>query len=195
MIKNKHLGLIAIASTTLLFSGCVQQPDTFYNNQNGYYNSAPRVNVALVSYPYPYYYDRPFYFFNGIYYYGGYYRDGFYHYGHRRFRHGHYYHRGNRYYNGRRYVARSGQYGYYKNRGQYQRLHNHRKYKKIKKKHLDRGREYHSRSHKDKKVRRSHIGNDRGTLRDRDRYTTARSTTRSQSTVRGSTRQRSRPVR
>lgn len=204
--------MIAIASSTLLFSGCVTQPDTF-SNHNGYYNNAPRVNVALVSYGYPYYYDRPYYFFNGIYYYGGYYRNGYYHYGDRRFRHGHYYHRGHRYYNGRRYVARSGAYGYYKNRDDYRRSHQYRKHKKVKKRSVDRGRVYdrtkykrprtgtvkqnrqqHTRTKKVKRDRSSYVGSGQHTMRTHDRHT-SRSTTRVQSGVRGTTRQRSRPVR
>jgi len=138
MFKTKTLGLIALASTSFLFSGCVvvEQPNTFYD-QNGYSNAA-RINVSLSSYAYPYYYDRPFYFFNGLYYYGGYYRNGFYHYGNRHFRHGHYYNHGNRYYNGRRYRARNGRYGYYRNRNYYERS---RQYK-TSYRNVDRGRVY-----------------------------------------------------
>lgn len=221
MIKTKHLGFIAIASTALLFSGCVHQPDTFSNN-NGYYNNAPRVNVALVSYGYPYYYDRPYYFFNGLYYYGGYYRNGFYYYGDRRFKNGHYYHRDNRYYNGRRYTARNGVYGYYKSRAEYQRSSQYKKVQRTKQRSVDRGRVYNSRSNVDNTVRRSHVGtrqqnvrsNDRSTqrstiksqrtnqvtsrnqtTRSSDRSTSRRSTGDSQSSVESTTRTRTRPVR
>jgi len=151
MIKIKYLGIITIASSTFLFSGCVQQPDTF-SQQNRYYNNVPQVNVSLVSYAYPYYYDRPFYYLGGQYYYGGYYRNGFYHYGNRRFRHGHYYSRGNRYYNGRRYRAMNGQHGYYRNRSYYQRSHTSRRFNNKVQSQLDRGRNYNTHrntSHRD----------------------------------------------
>jgi len=144
MIKTKYLGILAIASSTLLFSGCIHTPDTF----DGYYEQGydrPNIHVSLVSYDYPYYYDRPYYFLNGFYYYGGFFRDGFYHYGNRRFRRGHYYNHGYRYYNGRRYRAQNGRYGYYKNRDYYQRTHHYRKLHRAKERRLDRGREYRSR--------------------------------------------------
>lgn len=140
MIKTKHLGLIAIASTAFLFSGCVPVADPFYNN--GYYNTTPRIATGLYSYSYPYYFNRPYYFYNGLYYYGGRYSQGYYYYGNRKFRRGHYYYRGNRYYNGRRYAARSGRYGYYKNRTEYQRAVRHRKTRKTRQRTLDNGRVY-----------------------------------------------------
>lgn len=159
MIRTKYLGFIAIASSTLLFSGCIQQPDTF-SNHNGYYNNRPNVNVSLVSYAYPYYYDRPYYFLNGLYYYGGYYRNGLYHYGQRRFRHGHYYHGGHRYYNGRRYRAVNGRHGYYQNRGYYQRSHRYKKRDKVRARSLHKGRNYVGRTDY-KRPRKSYIGKDR----------------------------------
>ena len=125
MIKIKHLGLLAIASSTFLFSGCIYVEDTF-PDQNRYYNDTLRVNVSLVSYAYPYYYDRPFYYLGGQYYYGGFYRNGFYHYGDRRFRHGYYYSHGYRYNNGRRYRAINGRYGYYENRNYFERSRHYR---------------------------------------------------------------------
>jgi len=146
MIKIKHLGLLAIASSTFLFSGCIYVEDTF-PEQNGYYNDSPRVNISLISYSYPYYYDRPFYYLGGRYYYGGFFRDGFYHYGNRRFRHGHYYSRGYRYYNGRRFRAENGRYGYYRNRDYYQRRHHYRKIHRERDRRIDRGREYRYREH------------------------------------------------
>ena len=125
MIRTKYLGIIiAIVSTSFLFSGSVQQLDRF-SNDNGCYNNASRVNVSLVSYDYPYYYDKPYYFLDGLYYYGGNYRNGFYHYGDRHFKYGHYYADGNRYYNGRRYNARNGVNGYYKSRWHYERSRNY----------------------------------------------------------------------
>ena len=190
MIKTKHLGMIAIASTTFLFSGCIQQPDTF-SNHNGYYNNAPRVNVSLVSYAYPYYYDRPYYFLDGLYYYGGYYRDGFYHYGHRHFRHGHYYAHGNRYYNGRRYRAQNGVHGYYRNRGYYERSHAYRE----KRRSTDRGRVY-DRTREHVRHRTSHVGNIRPHMtRSSDSYTPRRSHIGSSRSVQRTVRARSRPVR
>jgi len=140
MVKKKYLGIIAIASTTFLFSGCVPQHDTF-PNQHGYYNNSPRVNVSLFSYTYPYFYDRPYYFLNGLYYYGGFFHNGIYHYGNRRFRQGHFFNNGYRYYRGRRYRARNGVHGYYKNRSHYEASRNYR----TKQRAIDRGRVYQSR--------------------------------------------------
>ena len=192
MIKTKHIGLVVLASTSFLFSGCVQQPDTF-SNHNGYYNNAPRVNVSLVSYGYPYYYDRPYYFLNGLYYYGGYYRNGFYHYGHRIFRHGHYYSHGNRYYNGRRYRARNGVHGYYRNRGYYERSH---AYRVKKHRSLDRGQEYDRRGGEYVRHRTSHVGKTRvRTVRTRDTYKSRESRVNARKTTHRTKRTRSRPVR
>jgi len=185
MIKTKHLGLAVIASTSFIFSGCVHQPDTF-SNQHGYYNNAPRVNVSLVSYAYPYYFNRPYYFLNGLYYYGGTYSNGFYNYGHRRFGHGHYYNRGHRYYNGRRYRARNGQNGYYTSRGNYQRSHH---YKNVKHSSSDRGRYYETRK------RRSHIGNGRPEARHSQSTVRARNSQMRRSQGSGTVRTRHRPVR
>jgi len=144
MINTKHLTLLAFASSTLLFSGCVHTPDTF-SNQNRQHNT-PSVNVSLVSYTYPYYYNRPYYFFDNMYYYGGYFSNGIYHYGNRQFRHGHYYSRGNRYYKGRRYRAVNGQHGHYTNQNYYQRSQqyrrNNRSYDRKTQRRLDRGRAY-----------------------------------------------------
>lgn len=154
MIKIKHLGLLALASTTFLFSGCVYVEDTF-PEQDKYYNDSARVNLSLVSYDYPYYYDRPFYYLAGIYYYGGFYCNGFYHYGDRRFRHGHYYSHGHRYYKGRRYRAHNGRYGYYKSRNAFEHLHGYRKMPR--RRDLNRGREYRSRKYsKNSYYKRAH---------------------------------------
>jgi len=189
MIRTKYLGMLAIASTTFLFSGCVQQPDTF-SNDNRYYNHAPSINVSLVSYAYPYYYDRPYYFLNGLYYYGGSYRDGFYHYGHSHFRHGHYYAQGNRYYNGRRYRARNGVHGYYRNRAYYERSHVYRK----KQRSADRGRVY-NRTHEPLRHRTSNVGDVRSnTVRTRNTYP-RRSHIGSSSTIQKGVRGRGRAVR
>lgn len=140
MLKKKYVNLAAIATTAFVVSGCVPATDPFYNS--GYYNTSPRVAVGLYSYSYPYYFDRPYYFLDGLYYYGGYYRNGYYYYGNRIFRHGHYYYRGNRYYNGRRYVARSGTYGYYRNRSEYQRAVHHRGTRTTRQRSLNNGRIY-----------------------------------------------------
>jgi hypothetical protein len=145
MIKIKHFGLIVLASSALLFSGCVQTRDTFYNDSyqrvHGKQN-APSVNVRLTAYAYPYYYDRPYYYLNDMYYYGGVYRNGFYRYGQRVFREGHYYARGYRHYRGNRYIAVNNRYGYYPNRHYYR---NTRQYKRAKARSLQKGRTYESR--------------------------------------------------
>jgi len=159
MIKIKYLGMIAIASTTFLFSGCVHTTDTFEQQNSGQYTHSPYNNVSLASYAYPYYYDRPYYFLNGLYYYGGLYRNGFYNYGHRRFRHGHYYTHGHRYYNGRRYRARNGHHGYYTSRGHYQRSDHYNNSHMVKHRSEDRGRIYTANS------KRSNIGNRRSNVR------------------------------
>jgi len=220
MVKTKYLGIIAIASTTFLFSGCAPYHETFPNQHGytqGYSNNSPRVNVSLFSYAYPYYYDRPYYFLNGLYYYGGYFSNGFYHYGNRRFRHGHYYNNGNRYYKGRRYRARNGVHGYYRNRHYYERSSNYR----TKQRRENRGRMYQSRdtntvrarsnhnvrqnvrsNNRYNKPRRSYIGTQNTrTIRSRDTYNNSgrsymggsRATSRAQQS--SGTRSRSRPVR
>ena len=145
MIQPKHFAILAIASSTFLFSGCIHTPDAFDDNYYEQDYDRPNIHVSLISYDHPYYYDRPYYFLNGLYYYGGFFRNGFYHYGDRRFRHGHYYSRGYRYYNGRRYRAENGRYGYYTNRDYYRRTHHYRKLHRANERRLDRGRNYSSR--------------------------------------------------
>ena len=153
MKKTKFIAMIAIASSTLLFSGCVHRTEPFpvdktYNNSLHDYDTSPRVGTTLLSYAYPYFYDRPFYYLDGRYYYGGFFRDGFYHYGDRIFRHGHYYSRGYRYYNGRRYRAINRQHGYYINRDAYIHSNNYRNRDRERSRRFDRGREYRSREYR-----------------------------------------------
>ena len=146
MKKMKHLlTLTLLASSTLLFTGCVTTTETF--DPDGSIISSPgSVNVSLISTAYPYYYDRPYYFFGGRYYYGGYYDNGLYHYGHRVFRRGHYYHHGYRYYKGRKYRAVRGRDGYYARKVPH-RKHNTKGFRE-RIQNLEHGRRYESHEHK-----------------------------------------------
>jgi hypothetical protein len=110
--KIKHIGAVALLSSTLFFTACTPEKQAFV--------SGATVGVVAASvYSYPYYYNRPYYYHGGRYYYGGYYHGGYYHYHGHRFHSGHYYHNGYRYYNGHRYRAQVGRHGYYANRSQY----------------------------------------------------------------------------
>ena len=111
MLSFKHLTLTSALVMTLFFTGCVETPNTFGNQDR--YTQTSHVKVGLVSYTYPYYNNLPYYFWNNRYYYGGYYDRGYYHFGNSVFRRGHYYRDGYRYYRGRHYKAVRGRYGYH----------------------------------------------------------------------------------
>ena len=179
MIKIKNLGFIAIASSTLLFSGCVHTNDTFHNNghhqgESAHHNTS-NVSVSLRAYAYPYYYNKPYYYMNNMYYYGGYYDNGFYHYGQQRFRHGHYYNRGYRYYRGNRYRAVNGNYGYYNSRSYYERSP---RYKRNKARSLERGRTYDRARYPRKKT--AHMQTNRRVVNSRNNVYTRKAASRGQ---------------
>lgn len=123
-IKNlKLIGAISVISSALIFNACTPEEQALVTGV------AVGAVVAAAVYDHPRYYGQPYYYYSGRYYYGGYYRDGYYYYKGKRFYNGHYYRDGYRYHRGKRHRARVGQYGYYKNRKQYEERHRYRNYR------------------------------------------------------------------
>jgi hypothetical protein len=117
-MNTKNIISIGLISSVLLLNGCTPEEQAL---ATGLAMGAMGGSAIATSRNVPQYYDKPFYYYHGNYYYGGRYYNGcYYHNGHRYYG-GHYYKNGYRYHNGRKYRARVGQYGYYRNRNDYNR--------------------------------------------------------------------------